>query len=62
MKYKIAYQYEMAGEIEIEASSLEEAKNLTKENIDQVLLRKDFVVEGSFKINESATNFLNEVR
>ena len=60
MKYKIAYQYVLAGEIEVEASSLEEAKELSMElSVDNE--ENEFYLEDSFEINEEMTEELNKV-
>ena len=59
MKYKIAYQYMLAGEIEVEATSLEEAKQMALElSVDND--HNEYYVDGSFVMNEEATNCLND--
>lgn len=57
-KYKIAYQYLMCGEIEIEADSLQEAKDLAGEKSVKNF-ENEFSVDGTFEINEEYTAELN---
>ena len=57
-KYKIAYQYLMCGEIEIEANSLQEAKDLAGEkSVNNI--ENEFCVDGTFEINDEFTAELN---
>jgi hypothetical protein len=59
MKYKIAYEYTLAGSIEIEATSLEEAKQMALElSVDND--HNEYYVDSSFFINEEVTNYLND--
>jgi hypothetical protein len=58
MKYKIAYQYMIAGSIEVEASSLEEAKELA-EDASANNQENEFYVEASFEVNEEMTEEYN---
>lgn len=59
MKYKIAYEYLLAGEIEIDADSLEEAKEMALESsCDNE--HNEYYVDGTFEINEEATEELNK--
>lgn len=61
MKYQIAYSYRLAGEITIEADSLEEAKEMALEasaNNNE----REFFLEGSFEVDEEETEMLNKVR
>ena len=58
MKYTIAYQYMMAGKIEVEASSLEEAKELAYES-SAFNEDNEFFLEETFEINEEMTNEYN---
>lgn len=60
MKYKIAYQYVRAGVVEIEADSLEKAKDLSMElSVDNE--EREFYLEDSFQIDETETEELNKV-
>ena len=56
--YKIAYTYSLYGVIEVQASSLEEAKELALEasanNQDN-----EFYIDGSFEVNHEFTEFEN---
>jgi hypothetical protein len=58
MKYKIAYQYMIAGCIEVEASSLEEAKELAKD-ASANNQENEFYVDGSYEVNEEMTEEYN---
>lgn len=59
MKYTIAYEYMMAGKIEVEASSLKEAKELAYEaSADNK--ENEFFVDSTFEINEEMTNEYNQ--
>jgi hypothetical protein len=57
MKYYIAYEYKLRGTIEVEATSLHEAKDLALElstdNPDE------YYVDDSFEIDEDETGRLN---
>ncbi len=58
MKYKIAYTYTLMGTVEVEASSLEEAKELAIEaSVDNQQNEK--YVDDSFEVNEEMTKHLN---
>jgi hypothetical protein len=59
MKYKIAYEYLLAGEIEVEAESLEEAKDLALE-ASCFNEENESYVDGSFLVNEEVTEELNK--
>ena len=59
MKYKIAYHYRMMGEIEIEADSLEEAKDLASD-LSADNPQNEYYVDASFQINEEVTDELNK--
>jgi hypothetical protein len=59
MKYKIAYEYVLAGKIEVEANSLEEAKELSMElSVDNQ--ENEYYVDGSFIVNEEMTEEYNK--
>ena len=59
MKYIIAYSYSLAGKIEVEASSLEEAKELSMElSVDNEV--NEFYVDGSYEINHEMTEEYNK--
>lgn len=61
MKYKIAYQYSLYGVVEVEAESLDAAKELAMEasvnNIDN-----EHYLDESFLIDEEGTASYNDVR
>jgi hypothetical protein len=57
--YKIAYEYLLAGQIEVEASSLEEAKELALE-LSCNNQENESYVDGSFLVNEEMTDELNK--
>ncbi len=59
MKYKIAYEYLLAGQIEVEADSLEEAKELALE-LSCNNQENESYVDGSFLVNEEMTDELNK--
>jgi hypothetical protein len=57
-KYKIAYEYVRAGSLEVEANSLEEAKEMAMElSVDNE--HNEFYVDGSFIVNEEMTKEYN---
>lgn len=60
MKYKIAYEYKLAGEIEVEAESLEQAKELSLELSANNMMRDEYYVGGSFSVNDEVTEELNK--
>jgi hypothetical protein len=57
--YKIAYEYLLAGQIEVEADSLEEAKELALE-LSCNNQENESYVDGSFLVNEEMTDELNK--
>lgn len=58
-KYTIAYQYIRGGKLEVEANSLEEAKELSMElSVDNEV--NEFYVDGSYEINEEMTEEYNK--
>ena len=59
MKYIIAYHYSLAGKLEVEANSLEEAKELSMEkSIGNEV--NEFYVDGSYEINHEMTEEYNK--
>jgi hypothetical protein len=57
MKYHIAYEYKLHGTIEVEATSLDEAKELAAEL--SVNNPDEHYVDDSFEIDEDETRWLN---
>lgn len=58
MKYKIAYTYTLSGTVEVEASSLEEAKDLAIEaSVDN--RQNEEYMDDSFEVDEEITERLN---
>jgi len=58
-KYKIAVDWEMYGEIEIEADSLEEAIQIAIEDNPSIPLPEGEYIDGSWKVNEKMSRYLN---
>jgi hypothetical protein len=59
MKYKVAYEYVLMGVIEIEASSLEEAKELALEASVNNQENESYL-EDSFIVNDEMTEEYNK--
>lgn len=60
MKYRLAVDWEVFGEIEIEANSLEEAIQIGIEDNPPISLPESNYIDGSWKINEEMSKFLNK--
>ena len=51
--YKVAVEWSLFGETEVEANSLEEAIQYVKDNLDDIPLPQGEYIDGSFDINKS---------
>lgn len=51
--YKVAVEWSLFGETEVEANSLEEAIQHVKDNLDDIPLPQGEYIDGSFAINKS---------
>lgn len=57
--HRIAVTWEVFGEVEIEANSLEEALDKVEADPDEVQLPEANYVDGSFKIDRNMSKYLN---
>ena len=60
MKWKIAVDWEVFGEVEIEADTLEEAISIGNRDDPPIALPESNYIDGSWKVNDEMSKVLNE--